>query len=333
MESPTIDRSVVLQLMGDWGYANLHRACGWIGSQVVLRSGPGSRFGIWSGDGWMVNVRAVADRTVDAALITPACLGRLAVDGRGPFDGKPLSHLRALGVLPQFDRLVFAVRSDFKVRSFAELRAKRPPLRISIPGTVEGDLVAYAAQLMLDAEGVSESELESWGGRHVTFAGLPVYAGEHTSPFAYVGRVRKGEADAVIFEAMMLPDWQELAVNPGLNFLPGEDAVLARIEAETGWPRATVPAGYYPGQSQAFETLDFADFLLICRDDMPDDLAHLIAYCMGETRHILERQYLHVAPERAGITYPLDPVRMGQVPIALHSGAERYFSSLDVPVA
>src|SRR5215472_11516718 len=129
MESPTIERQVVLQLMGDWGFANLHRACGWICSQVVARSGPGSRGAVWTGDGWLTNIRAVADGTVDAALVTPALLARLASDGRGPFAGAPVPGLRALGVLPQFDRLVFGVRRDLGIASFADLRAKRPPLR------------------------------------------------------------------------------------------------------------------------------------------------------------------------------------------------------------
>jgi len=332
MESPMIERSVVLELIGDWGFANLHRSCGWIASQVVARSGAGSRAAVWTGDGWVANVRAVADRTVDAGFVTPASLARLATEGRGPFEGRPLPQLRALGVVPQFDRLVFAVRRDFDVASFAELRAKRPPLRISIPETAREDLVGYAARLLLEAEGVGQAELESWGGRYVTFEDLPVWAREHNSPFAYLARVRKGEADAVIFEAMMLPDWQELAVDPGLVFLPVGEEALARIEATTGWPRATVPAGYYPGQAEAFETLDFADFLLICRDDMPEDLAHLIAYCMGETKQILERQYAHLPPERSPVTYPLDPIKMGLAPIALHPGAQRYYESLGVAV-
>src|SRR5262249_60648951 len=98
MESPILDGRVVLQLMGDGGYATRRRAFGWLGSQVVVRSGLGSRAGVWNGDGWLVNVHAVADGTVDAALVTPASLAKLATDGRGPFAGRPLPALRALGL-------------------------------------------------------------------------------------------------------------------------------------------------------------------------------------------------------------------------------------------
>jgi len=65
---------------------------------------------------------------------------------------------------------------------------------------------------------------------------------------------------------------------------------------------------------------------------MPEDLAHVIAHSMGETRMILERQYHHLRPERSPLTYPLDPVEMGKVPIELHPGAQRYYGTLEAKV-
>ena len=44
----------------------------------------------------------------------------------------PLPDLRALAVLPQRDRLIFAINSKFGVTSFAEIRDKKLPLRIAI---------------------------------------------------------------------------------------------------------------------------------------------------------------------------------------------------------
>jgi TRAP transporter TAXI family solute receptor len=321
--TPVLQRQVVLNLMGDWGYANLHRVCGWIASQVVPRCGAGSRVGIWTGDGWISNVRAVAEGTVDVALVTPASLAAMAVAGTGPFAGEPVPDLRALGVVPQFDRLVLAVRRDLGVGSFDELRRSRPPLRVSTAAT--DNLVGWAARLMMEASGVPESELQAWGGGYLDLAQEPPWSPARNSPHLFVERVRRGEADAVIFEAIMLPVWQEVARDPGLRFVPVEEDVLRRLESEAGWPRAVVPAGYFPGQDEPFATLDFAEFLVVGREDMPEDLAHLIAHCMGETRDLLERQYRHIPPERSPVTYPLDPARMGRAPIPLHPGAARYY--------
>lgn len=230
-------------------------------------------------------------------------------------------------MVPQFDRLVLGIRPDFGVSSFPDLRRVRPPLRIS---TADGgaNLVGWAARLMMEASGVSEAELTSWGGRYVSFDDEPRWSNAHTSPFGFVEKVGRGEADAVIFEAIMLPVWQQVAKDPGLRIIPVEEEVLTRLEAEAGWPRATVPAGYFPGQEEPVETLDFADFLAVCREDMPEDLAHVIAHCMGETKGLLERQYRHIPPERSPVTYPLDAHQMGKTPIALHPGAARYYEGL-----
>ena len=314
--------------MGDWGYANLHRVCGWIASQVVPRCGPGSRAGVWTGDGWMANIRALAERTVDVSLVTPASLASMALAGGGPFAGAPLAGLCAIGVVPQFDRLVLGVRSDLEIATFDDLRRKRPPLRISTPDGGD-NLVGWAARLMMEASGIPEPELEAWGGRYVAFPDEPPWSTAHVSPFAFVEKVRRGDADAVIFEAIMLPPWQEVARDPGLRFVPVEEAVLQHLETAAGWPRATVPAGYFPGQDDPFPTLDFADYLVVCREDLPDDLAHLIAHCMGETRGVLEDQYRHIPPERSPVTYPLDPVQMGRTRIPLHPGAARYYQGLE----
>ena len=144
MECPILDRKVTLQLMGDWGYANLHRACGWLGSQVVVRSAPGSRAGVWNGDGWLANVRAVAHGAVDAAFVTPALLARLAIDGRGPFAGRPLPGLRALGRLPQFDRLVFAVHSDLVVQRVHLGTKQAHGLAVDLHAAIENELFGCA---------------------------------------------------------------------------------------------------------------------------------------------------------------------------------------------
>ena len=47
-EARRIARKLELHFMGDWGWANLHRMAGWLGSQVMECAAPGSRYAIWS---------------------------------------------------------------------------------------------------------------------------------------------------------------------------------------------------------------------------------------------------------------------------------------------
>src|SRR5262245_31927057 len=95
--APRIDRSYTLHMQGDWGRANLHRALGWIGYELLRLSGPYTRFAIWNGRGQLDNLRAVGRGEVDLALVVPEPFVKMAVEGLGPCAGQSFPHVRALG--------------------------------------------------------------------------------------------------------------------------------------------------------------------------------------------------------------------------------------------
>lgn len=309
---PHIDRTVTLQMQGDWGAANLHRVCGWISMELTDRCGPGTRMAIWNGRGFVDGVLAVVKREVDLAMVTPAAFVRAALDGRGVYAGVAHPELRALGVVPQRDRLVIGVSRSWGIRSFDELRARRPALRLATSIDDGVNHVGLAAGELLRRSGV---DVEDWGG---TFL-------RDERPFESLDHVREGRADAIVHEAVMLPAWQEIGAD--LHFLEVERTVLDGLEADLGWPAADLPAGYFP-DSPALRTLDFSDFLALTHADLAEDLAYAIAWVLGETRSVLERQYHHLEPERSPVTYPLDPITMGRTPITLHDGAAAYYNAL-----
>ena len=49
----------------------------------------------------------------DLCLVTPAMLMPAALDGRLIFTGRAAPHPRALAVLPQNDRMIFAIRPSW----------------------------------------------------------------------------------------------------------------------------------------------------------------------------------------------------------------------------
>jgi TRAP-type uncharacterized transport system substrate-binding protein len=305
-----LDRDVTLRLQGDWGTANLHRVCGWMADRVLAGSGAGSRVAIWTGTGGLRNLQAVADRSVDISVATPTCAIAMARDGR--LWSEPLPSLRALAVIPQVDRLVVAVRADAGVDSFASWREQRAGLRVATAPDDGDSFIGYGARALLAAEGIDGA----------TF--VPPESGL----LSVFDAVRSGRADALAFEAIMLPPWRELAAEPGLRFLSCSDRALDHLEATLGWPSASIAAGAFPGCDEPVQCLEFSDFLVVCRDDLPDDLAYLIASSLVETRASFEAQYRHLPPERSPVTYPLDPARMGTSPIPLHPGAAAYFDQL-----
>ena len=311
-EEPKIDRSFTLHFRGDWGTANLHRVCGWVGQELAERSGPDTRVAIWNGRGFTDSVRAVGNHEVDIAMATPTAFVTAALDGRGVYAGEKFPHLRALGVVPQRDRLVMAVHRDLNVTTFAELRDRAPELRLATSVNDGINHVGIGAHALLERSGI---DVAGWGGWFL----------EDERPFESLGHALAGRANAVIHEAVMLPHWQQLA--PDYRFLPVEEEVLAGLEADFSWPSATVEDGFFAGAG-GFRTLDFSDFVMLTTADLDEDIAYAVAWVLGETREVIEKQYRHLAPERSPITYPLDPVTMGKSPIPLHPGAARYYEAL-----
>jgi uncharacterized protein len=310
-----LNRPIALHLMGDWGIANLHRICGWITAELWRRSPRGSKFATWAGRGGTDAITAVLDGKVQASLFVPAGFARTIFERHAICARADVGRLRALGTLPQDDRLVFAIDARYCIRDFATLRAKCPALRLATAWDDGVNMTGFAAYRMLEAHGISAATIESWGGS--------LLLGE--APWDIVPRVTSGEADAVLFEAVMTPYWREMCAARKVNFLPFEDTALAEVEKRFAWSRADVAADRFPGLGAPFQALDFSDFLLCCRDDFPDDIAYVIAAVLCETPEILESQYRHIPVKDSPVTYPLKPQKIAATPIPLARGAERYY--------
>ncbi len=317
---PHLNRSITLQFQGDWGQANLHRILGWLSQEIVDRTGPFTRVGIWSGRGGLDAIQAVGRGQVDIALAVPSAFVPMTLEGKGIAKGEAFPTLRALGTMPQTDRLVVAVRAEHAIRSFDDFRRKAPKLTITASPDDGVNTVGYAAQRLMESAGLPRAKIESWGGRFI----------ERERPNECVALVREGEADAIIHEAIMTQWWQDLANSTPLSFLAVEESMLATMMQDYQWPRAMLPSGYLKGIDGELTTLDFSDFLMIAREDLPDDVAYLLAWCMCERRDVIERFYRHIPPERSPVTYPLVPAKIAHTSIPLHPGAERYYRQAKV---
>ena len=310
MSDLLVDRPVSLAIQADWGMFNLHRVAGWLSLEITDRSAAGTRVAIWNGRGFVDNVRALGRGEVDVAISTPSAFVRLALDGRGPYGGEAFPELRAIASVPQRDRLVFAVPRELGISTFAQLREARPALTWT---SSRDDGISHVGLAVGEVFRRSGVDVQGWGGTIL----------DRDRPFDCLDDVEEGRARAIAFEGVMVPGWQRIA--PRMAFLPVEEEVLASLEADLGWPSATVEEGFFPG-APSFRTLDFSDFLVVVRADMDDDVARALAWIMWETRAGLENQYRHIPPERSPVTYPLDRTAMSTTPIPLHDGAAEYFA-------
>ncbi|WP_329546188.1 hypothetical protein OG548_19120 [Streptomyces sp. NBC_01356] len=305
-DEPRLDHQVTLHFRGDWGQANMHRICGWLAQEIGDRAPEGSRFAVWSGRGGLDQIEALHARTCDITVVTPACAVRM-LHRAGRLDG-----LSALGVIGQRDRLVVAVDAALPVSTVPELAAHTGRLTIATSPDDGVNVIGLAAHKGLRLAGLDPDKL--------TFA----YS---ERPFPAITRFANGEADVLIHEAVMTPHWQRIAAVRPVKYLPWGDEVLAAFAAE-GWPDAVVEAGYLPGLERDLRTLEFSDFVVLCRDDLAEDVAHLATWCMVQTRRALEAQYAHLPADHSPVTYPLVPDDMARAPLPLHPGAARAYAEL-----
>lgn len=313
--TPMLPR-VNLTLVGDWGTANFHTVLGWIAAHLRWRCAPRSRFVVRTGSAYREGVELVACGEADLAITTPSHVGvSWARDGTHFYAGLPRPQLRTLGRLPQDDRLVFAVPAAVGLRSFAELRERRPALRIATPLRDENNLCSWVIDRVLEAHGIDPADIVRWGGAWV----------DHDSPRVGLQAAIDGRVDAVFNEAIMLTLWQDWARREPLAFLPVEPDAMRALEQGLGLRPAVLDAGRVHNEAPV-PCLDWSHWATIVRDDMPDELAYTITAIMVEERAELEARFRHIPPQHSPLSYPIDPRRMAHdVGLPLHPGAERYY--------
>jgi uncharacterized protein len=318
---PKIERTIDISFKADWGMANLTQVARWLQQECIDRAGPESRGTIHSGHGGADSLRAIGAREVDFALTTPAMCARMAYDGIGLFDGQSMSSLRAIGSVPQDDRLLFVAQSRVGARSIADLAARTEPWTLGTCPDDGTNLVGYVTEQMLIAHGMDSTVRDRQGVRYLL----------DERPMGALFGFRDGEVDVIAMEGISIPIWEDLwRAQPDAVVLEPDPAALADLESRFGWPSSPVKSGWWPEYEVSGPQLDFSDFLLITHEDVPEDIVHLVTWCLFETTEALERHYRHAPPERSGVTYPLVPEAMAQVPIPLHEGAARYLNEAGV---
>ena len=106
-------------------------------------------------------IHEVASGKTQFAIINPSMILKLAVLGSAPFN-EPLP-LRAIAVLPSLDQMVFAVSAATGLKSFADIRERRFPLKVSLRGQPDHSLHIITNHV-LAAAGFSLDDIATWGG-------------------------------------------------------------------------------------------------------------------------------------------------------------------------
>jgi TRAP-type uncharacterized transport system substrate-binding protein len=308
-----------LRFKADWGGANLTRAAGWLAQWVYEHTASHRLSVICTGRGMGDNLHALGTGEADVAFATPASFARLAADGRGPFAGRPVPGLVAIAALPHRDAMVPVVRGDLGLRSLADVARYPGPLRVSLGLDDPDGFMGFGGNAVLEAGGVDLAAIVSRGGT-VT---------RHEQPFDAVHDLREGRSDLMVSEAIMTPDWQELAASRDVTFLSLSPAEAAALRGRWGLETIDIPAGYFPGLREPVTALNYSDWILATTRDLPDDTARLLARAIITDGESFARGYRHLPADYSPLRYPIDYRSAQATALDLHPAAALEYQEAD----
>ena len=187
----------------------------------------------------------VASGKTQFAIINPSMILKLAALGSAPFN-EPLP-LSAIAVLPSSDQMVFAVAAETELTSFADIRARRFPLKVSLRGQPDHSLHIIMNHVAA-AAGFTLEDIVSWGGEVRYDRGMSYGPNR-------IGAVQRGEIHAIFDEGAST--WGNMALELGMKFLSLDETLLTRLES-IGLRRGLIEKEYFPKLPTDVPTLDFS---------------------------------------------------------------------------
>lgn len=277
---------------------------------ITVGSGSGPSFRPWlrmaSGSAILAE-EVAAGGGVDLAFVNPSALLTQAYRGVGLFK-RPLP-LRIVASYPSWDRFVFAIHPRSGIRSLADIKAKRYPLRASVrEDPTHSTLILIEQAFAL--HGFTLQDIESWGGRLILCGG-PSDA-RRLEPLA------RGEIDAVFDEGIKV--WLAEALAAGLVPIALNEDEFAAM-GKLGWRRVTLPKARFPALTGNVDTLDFSGWPIYCNASLPEQTAYDVCAALAAREAEIpwekgsDGSALHTV--RDTDTTPMD--------VPLHPGSERWY--------
>lgn len=243
----------------------------------------------------------------DMALIHDAEL-QLAKNGSDPFR-EPAEDIRVLAYLytwaPMQAFIRETVAENYGIESLEDIARLQPPITIAI--NRRGNVASNIAIEMFEALGVTEADIESWGGR-------VIYAASDEQ----MSLIQDRRADMILNSLFVRHSSIMQAGNSvDLRMLPmtDEDAV-AQVTERTGTIPFTIPADTYDWSPNAATTVSLGAALAV-HERMDEETAYNLTKAVFENYDKLRG----VHPAMADLT----PEIMASIDVVpFHVGAQRY---------
>jgi TRAP-type uncharacterized transport system substrate-binding protein len=277
---------------------------------ITVGSGSGPNFRPWlrmaSGSAILAEEVARGDG-VDCAFVNPSALLTQAYRGVGLFK-RPLP-VRIIASYPSWDRFVFAIHPRSGIRSVADIKAKRYPLRVSVrEDPTHSTLVLIEQAFAL--HGFTLKDIESWGGRLILCGG--------PSDVRRLQPLARGEIDAVFDEGIKV--WLNEALAAGLVPVQPDESEFAAM-GKLGWRRVVLLKARFPQLAKDVDTFDFSGWPIYANASLPEQTAYDICAALAAREAEIpwekgsDGSALHMVSDTE--TTPMD--------VPLHPGSERWY--------
>jgi len=278
---------------------------------ITVGSGSGANFRPWlqMASGSAILAEEIAKGGgVDLAFVNPSALLTQAYRGVGLFS-KPLP-VRIVASYPSWDRFVFMVHPRTGVRSIADIKAKRVPLRVSVrEDPTHSTLILIDQAFAL--HGFTLKDIESWGGKLMVCGGP-------SEPRRRLEPLKRGELDAVFDEGIKV--WLNEALAAGLVPIEVEANEFDAL-GKLGWRRVRLPKARFPQLPRDVDTLDFSGWPLYANASLPDQVAYDICGALAARTAEVPWE----AKSDGNVLTMLHETEWTPMDVPLHPGAERWY--------
>ena len=207
------------------------------------------------------------------------------------------------------------ISNDFlkthNVSTIEEIFEQKLPLRIGC--SPMGSMDAQGAYLLLEYFGVTQADLESWGGSITNQSGSENQAA-----------LQDGKIDFYIdHTSSSSSTMAEIATTCDVTFLQWGDELIDWFVTEKGFQRITVPANSFNGQTEEI-VLPGSPDSLFASDSVSEEIIYQVTKTLCENRDNLVATYNSLEPW--DVKTCMDTEKLGGNP--LHPGAERYYREM-----
>jgi TRAP-type uncharacterized transport system substrate-binding protein len=275
---------------------------------ISVGSGSSESFKPWlrMSTGSPILAHAVCRGELEMAMVNPSGFLTQAYRGTGLFS-QPLP-VRVLANYPSWDRYVHVIHPRTGLKSLAEIKEKKYPLRLSIR-----EDATHSTRVLLDQTlavyGFTLADLESWGGS-LQLNGGP---GDERRMKA----LNDGTIDAIFDEGLIL--WFDEALAADMRPVTLDDFAFKKLAA-LGWRRVGIPKGRYPHLREDHECIDYSGWPLYTRASLPDKDAYKVVDAINARKEEIFWEEAFTGIGQLGQDTPGTPLD-----VPLHPGAEKWY--------